>query len=103
MSEFSSSLSQSVRYRGALLSVRERTMMELMNRLSDKMTWNVKVFDDKINAKWKTEALNTPDVDLSEKMVDWVGILLGELLEYFLFIHFIRFLLSYKMCFTPII
>ncbi len=48
-------------------------MMELMNRLSDKPGWNKKVFDDEITTKWRSEALSTPDTDISEKMVDWVG------------------------------
>lgn len=48
-------------------------MMELMNRMSDKINWNEKVFDNEIATKWKSEALATPDTDISEKMVDWVG------------------------------
>ncbi len=47
--------------------------MELTNRMSDKIGWNEKVFDKDITTKWKSEALATPDTDISEKMVDWVG------------------------------
>jgi len=48
-------------------------MMELTNRMSDKIGWNEKVFDKDITTKWKSEALATPDTDISEKMVDWAG------------------------------
>lgn len=48
-------------------------MMELMNRITDKPDWEMKAFDEVITKKWKSEALATPDVDISEKMVDWVG------------------------------
>jgi hypothetical protein len=48
-------------------------MMELTNRISDKIGWNEKVFDKDITTKWKSESLATPDTDISEKMVDWVG------------------------------
>ena len=66
-------------YRGPLLTVREYTMMELMNRASDKPDWHRKVFDPVIGAKWKEEALAADGtnaggddlVDISPKMVDW--------------------------------
>ena len=48
-------------------------MIGLMNRITDKKDWDKKVFDDAISSKWKTEALATPDTDISEKMVDYVG------------------------------
>ena len=48
-------------------------MIELMNRLSDKMDWEKKIFNVEITAKWKAEALATPNTDMSEKMVDWVS------------------------------
>ena len=56
-----------------MLAVREYTMMEVMNRLTDKPNWDAKIFDGHIAAKWKEEALNPNDthVDISTKMVDW--------------------------------
>ena len=55
------------------MTVREYTMMEFMNRLTDKTGWETKVFDEALVAKWKAEALEAADVDISEKMVDWVS------------------------------
>ena len=60
-------------YEAALLTMREYTMMELMNRITDKPNWEMKVFDVAIAARWKAEALAMIDKDISEKMVDWVG------------------------------
>lgn len=54
-----------------LLTVREYTMMELMNRITDKPNWDAKVFDDGTVSKWKAEAMNVSDEDVTEKMVDW--------------------------------
>ena len=47
-------------------------MMDMMSRMSDKPSWEVKVFDNTITAKWKAEFLATPNMDVSEKMVDEV-------------------------------
>lgn len=46
--------------------------MEIMNRLTDKPSWEIKVFDDDIVAKWRAEILAMPERDISEKMFDWV-------------------------------
>ena len=62
-----------IQYRGPLLSVREYTMMEFMNRITDKPGWEKKVFDEIITKKWKSEALSAPSIDISERMVNWVG------------------------------
>ncbi len=48
----------------AMLLVREVAMMLVMDRLTDKPDWHIKVFDDEIAAKWKAEALAWPDDDL---------------------------------------
>ena len=48
-------------------------MMELMNRITDKPGWEKKAFDESITKKWKSEALAAPGVDISERMVNWVG------------------------------
>ncbi len=47
-----------------MLLVREVAMMIVMERLTDKPNWHVKVFDDEIAGKWKAEALAWPDEDL---------------------------------------
>ena len=56
-----------------LLTVREYTMMGIMNSISDKIGWHAKVFDDDIKAKWKTEVLAQPNIDVSEKMFEEVS------------------------------
>ena len=68
--------------RAPLLTVREYTMMEIMNRISDKPSWETKVFDDTIAANWKAELLAQSDRDISEKMVDEVRIFLFFLLSH---------------------
>ncbi|KAM6502959.1 Protein of unknown function (DUF4246) domain containing protein [Amanita muscaria] len=54
-----------------LTTLREFTMMRLMNQLTDKPDWNIKVFDDDIANKWKNEALAAEDIDITQGMVDW--------------------------------
>ncbi|RDB22804.1 hypothetical protein Hypma_010044 [Hypsizygus marmoreus] len=54
-----------------LTTLREFTMLHLMNELTDKPDWHKKVFDDTIAAKWKSEALATESLDITQKMVDW--------------------------------
>ncbi|KAI1826451.1 hypothetical protein F4861DRAFT_83373 [Xylaria intraflava] len=44
-----------------VLLVREVAMMHIMDRLTDKVDWHKKVFDEKIIAKWRAEALAYPD------------------------------------------
>ena len=51
-----------------MLLVREVAMMLVMERLTDKPNWHVKVFDDAIAGKWKAEALAWPDKDLWESI-----------------------------------
>ncbi|KAM5345135.1 hypothetical protein ACJ41O_010997 [Fusarium nematophilum] len=43
-----------------MLLVREVAMMMVMESLTDKPDWHVKVFDDEIASKWKAEALALP-------------------------------------------
>ncbi len=50
-------------------------MMEIMNRITDKVGWEVKVFDEKITQRWRKEAMGIEGRDVSEKMMDWVKIL----------------------------
>lgn len=58
--------------RAAVLPTREYTMMEVMNRLTDKPGWETKVFNSVIVEKWKAEVLAMPEQDISEKMFDYV-------------------------------
>jgi len=48
-------------------------MMELIFRLSNKKDWDRRVFDNEISEKWRKKVLATPNVDISAKMVEWVG------------------------------
>ncbi|KAL2256160.1 hypothetical protein VTK26DRAFT_2091 [Humicola hyalothermophila] len=57
-----------------LLLVREVAMMLVMDRLTDKPGWHVKVFDETITEKWRQEALAWPEEDLWNRIVnvpDW--------------------------------
>ncbi|KAF8061696.1 hypothetical protein FPV67DRAFT_1509958 [Lyophyllum atratum] len=55
-----------------ITTLREFTMLQLMNQLTDKPNWHQKVFDETITSKWKAEALsNDNGHDITEKMVDW--------------------------------
>jgi hypothetical protein len=45
-----------------MITVRELAMMDIMEKLTDKKDWHVKVFDENIVEKWRTEALAIPDV-----------------------------------------
>ena len=73
-----------------LTTLREFTMLGLMNELTDKPDWHKKVwernlsvtifsannhfkqvFDDEIVDKWRKEALETPDIDITQEMVAW--------------------------------
>jgi len=47
-----------------VLTVREVAMMLVMDRLTDKPDWHIKVFNDKIAEKWKQEILTWPEEDL---------------------------------------
>jgi hypothetical protein len=41
--------------------VRELAMMDIMDKLTDKLDWHKKVFDDDIVSRWRTEALSIPN------------------------------------------
>ncbi|KZF21064.1 hypothetical protein L228DRAFT_248827 [Xylona heveae TC161] len=53
-----------------ILTLREITMLQIMNEVTDKPEWNRKVFDKDICNKWRAEALGGGQV--TEKMMDWV-------------------------------
>lgn len=56
---------------GEAATVRERTMLALMDGITDKPEWDRKIFDESIIQKWRREAVDS-DMDVSEKMLDWV-------------------------------
>jgi hypothetical protein len=56
------------------LTVRERTMMQLINALTDKPDWRRKVFDETILAKWRAEAVTAEGQGFTEKMFDYVSL-----------------------------
>lgn len=55
---------------GERLTVRELKMLALMDSVTDKPNWDQKVFDEKIVAKWRTEA-TAADPLMSDKTWDW--------------------------------
>lgn len=48
-------------------------MIDFMNRITDKAGWEKKAYNESITAKWRLEAPATPNVDISDKMIDWVS------------------------------
>ncbi|KAL1955478.1 hypothetical protein VTO42DRAFT_8504 [Malbranchea cinnamomea] len=53
-------------------SLRELTMMKVMDSITDKPNWNQKVFDEAIAAKWRAELLENDSLDISEEMFDFM-------------------------------
>ncbi|KAK4188160.1 hypothetical protein QBC35DRAFT_473900 [Podospora australis] len=47
-----------------IITVREVAMMLVMDRLTDKPDWHIKVFNDEIAEKWRQEAMAWPEDDL---------------------------------------
>jgi hypothetical protein len=63
---------------GMPLMVRERNMMAVMDRLTDKPEWDRKIFDEEILAKWKKEVMvmfkdEPPEKQFSEDMWGYVS------------------------------
>ena len=56
-----------------VITVRERTIMALIDSITDKLAWDRKVFDESIVQKWRQEALDNKEMDITEKMLDWVS------------------------------
>lgn len=59
-----------------VLPVRELAMLSIMESLTDKPDWHVKVYDDEIVETWRTEALAIPnhhwwDLATSAKQQHW--------------------------------
>ena len=69
---------------GQILPIREYDMMEFMNRVTDKVAWEVKVFKDEIIEEWKKEIFQARTGeghrDFSEKMFEWVSLFLSTFL-----------------------
>jgi hypothetical protein len=62
--------------------LRERNMMAVMDRLTDKPDWERKVFDEEILTKWGKEVMDMfrnepPEKQFSEGMWDYVSDLLN--------------------------
>lgn len=60
----------------APLPVREVAMMSVMETLTDKLDWHIKIFDERIVEKWRIEALAIPnnhwwDLATSAKRQHW--------------------------------
>ena len=58
---------------GEPLTVRELNMIKLMNQITDKPGWDRKILDDTITEKWRQEARDAEDLDVTEAMLDWVS------------------------------
>ncbi|KDR71066.1 hypothetical protein GALMADRAFT_127278 [Galerina marginata CBS 339.88] len=55
-----------------LTTLREFTMLQIMNHITDKPKWHLKVFDETIVNKWKEEAKGSAEKDVSEQMVNYI-------------------------------
>jgi hypothetical protein len=59
------------------ITARERRMLDFMNQITDKPSWNTKVFDNSIVGRWKKEAVRW-DEELPEKGDWWLS---GKMFE----------------------
>ncbi|PGG98755.1 hypothetical protein AJ79_08775 [Helicocarpus griseus UAMH5409] len=66
---FQDALDDNLRY--PALTTRENTMVQIINEITDKLNWNVKVSDDTIVDRWRKEILSG-EHDVSEAMAKWV-------------------------------
>ncbi|KAK1233198.1 hypothetical protein PQX77_003657 [Marasmius sp. AFHP31] len=53
------------------ITVRERTMLAMINEITDKPDWDRKVNDKTIVSKWRNEALGREGADISQAMFDY--------------------------------
>ncbi|KAJ5637089.1 hypothetical protein N7490_006968 [Penicillium lividum] len=58
-------------YMDQLVTHREILMMRVMNTITDKPSWDRKVFDEQITAKWRAE-ISQSGQDVSTKMMNWI-------------------------------
>ncbi|EGC40894.1 conserved hypothetical protein [Histoplasma capsulatum var. duboisii H88] len=55
-----------------LTPIREFAMLHVMNTITDKPGWEKKIFSLDTTNKWREEAMAHRDMDVSDKMMDWV-------------------------------
>lgn len=55
-----------------LTTLREFTILDAMNHLTDEPDWRTKVFSEDIVNDWKRTILGMPGQDISRPMVDWI-------------------------------
>ncbi|KAL1847909.1 hypothetical protein Plec18167_004873 [Paecilomyces lecythidis] len=53
-----------------MITLRERTMLEIMNQITDKPDWDEKVFNEEIVGRWREEVRRGRDV--TDRMMDYV-------------------------------
>ncbi|KAJ2936723.1 hypothetical protein H1R20_g369, partial [Candolleomyces eurysporus] len=53
-----------------ITTLREFSMLQFMNSLTDKPLWDKKIFDAEIVKKWRTETVDSPDVNMTNLMFD---------------------------------
>jgi hypothetical protein len=58
---------------GTALTLRELTMLQLMNSITEKPEWDRKVFDANLIQKWGQEATDTEGMDVTDRMLDYVS------------------------------
>ncbi|KAJ8073711.1 hypothetical protein PM082_011989 [Marasmius tenuissimus] len=58
-------------WRASCITVRERTMLAMINEITDKPDWDRKVNDEAIVSKWRNEALGQEGADVSQAMFDY--------------------------------
>ncbi|PYI01645.1 hypothetical protein BO78DRAFT_401189 [Aspergillus sclerotiicarbonarius CBS 121057] len=58
-------------YVGHIYTLREITMVQIMNAISEKPEWDCKVFDDTITERWRTEIMESGR-DVTPSMMDWI-------------------------------
>ncbi|TFK26792.1 hypothetical protein FA15DRAFT_679397 [Coprinopsis marcescibilis] len=54
-----------------MLPLRELSILNFINKVTDKPNWTAKVLDEEILHKWKAETVGDPNVDMTESMFDW--------------------------------
>ncbi|EDN02208.1 predicted protein [Histoplasma mississippiense (nom. inval.)] len=55
-----------------LTPIREFAMLQIMNTITDKPGWEKKIFSLDTTNKWREEVMAHRDMDVSDKMMDWV-------------------------------
>lgn len=55
------------------LTLRELSMLHLINEITDKPDWERKVFDASLIEKWGQEAMDTASLDFTDSMLNYVS------------------------------